>query len=163
MLHDAAAVTDPDPSAVDFGALRRAPLQTDPFEYLVVPDFVTPEAIAAANRDFPEIDKPANYAPETLTYGAGFQRLLDALESDEFTAEIGAKFGIDLTGCPATITVRKLCEASDGNIHTDHRSKLLTMLIYFNTDWTHDGGSLRMLRSPRDIEDYAAEVLPLAN
>ncbi len=162
MLRDAAAVSDPDPSAVDFGALRRAPLQTDPFEYVVVPGFVPPDAIAAAYRDFPEIEKPANYDPATLTYGAGFQRLLDALESDAFAAAISAKFGIDLTDCPPTITVRKFCEASDGNIHTDHRSKLLTVLVYFNTEWTHDGGSLRMLRSSRDIEDYAAEVLPLA-
>ena len=67
MLHDAAAVTDPEPSAVDLGALRGAPLQTDPFEYVVVPGFVTPEAIAAANRDFPEIEKPANYDPDTIT------------------------------------------------------------------------------------------------
>ncbi len=162
MAQGAAAVMDAEGPVLDLGALKRARLQTDPFEFVVVPDFVTPDAIAAANRDFPTIDKPANYGPETLSYGAGFQRLLDALDGEDFAAGLGAKFGLDLTGCPATATVRKYCEASDGNIHTDHRSKLLTVLVYFNTDWSHDGGSLRMLRSARDIEDYAVEVLPLA-
>ena len=34
------------------------------------------------------------------------------------------------------------------------------MLLYFNEEWPHHGGQLRMLRSATDLEDYAAEVLP---
>ena len=57
--------------------------------------------------------------------------------------------------------MRKYCESSDGNIHTDHRSKIITVLSYFNPDWGTDDGRLRMLRSSSDIEDYAAEVPPI--
>ena len=34
------------------------------------------------------------------------------------------------------------------------------MLFYFNQHWPHEGGRLRMLRSPTDMEDYAAESVP---
>ena len=78
------------------------------------------------------------------------------------TAAIGAKFGIDLDGLDTSITVRRFAEASDGNIHTDSWTKAVTMLIYFNEEWTSETGALRMLRSATDIEDYAAEVPPLA-
>jgi hypothetical protein len=33
-------------------------------------------------------------------------------------------------------------------------------LLYFNEDWPHEGGRLRMLRSASDLDDYAAEVVP---
>ncbi len=32
--------------------------------------------------------------------------------------------------------------------------------MYFNEEWTQEGGRLRLLRSPRDVEDYAVEVPP---
>ena len=39
--------------------------------------------------------------------------------------------------------------------------KIITVLVYFNADWSNEEGQLRMLRSDSDIEDYAAEVAPL--
>ena len=59
------------------------------------------------------------------------------------------------------MTVRKYCERTDGHIHRDHPSKIITMLVYFNEEWDSDGGCLRMLCSPSDLEDYTAEVKPL--
>ncbi len=67
---------------------------------------------------------------------------------------------MDLPALPTTVTVRKFCERTDGNIHTAHRSKVLTVLVYFNTDRDHADGPLRMLRSRDDIENYAAQVPP---
>src|SRR3546814_18865603 len=37
---------------------------------------------------------------------------------------------------------------------------LVTALIYLNSAWESDGGRLRMLTGPDDLEDYAAEVPP---
>lgn len=34
------------------------------------------------------------------------------------------------------------------------------MLIYLNDPWEAQGGRLRLLRSPADIEDYVVEVPP---
>ena len=72
------------------------------------------------------------------------------------------EFGVDLEGMSTSVTVRRYAETSDGNIHTDSWTKFLTMLVYFNEEWPHQSGALRLLRSPTDIEDYAAEVTPLS-
>jgi len=160
-LLNVATVAEHDHSLFDFSALDSATLEREPFDFVIVPNFLTASALATANRDFPLIKSPANFPREQLRYGPGFGQVLDALDSDEFSERLGAKFGLELIGQPTTISVRKFCEASDGNIHTDHRSKIITALLYFNTEWDHEGGKLRMLRSKKDIEDYAAEVLPV--
>lgn len=145
---------------LNLAALDATPLQREPFDYLVVPDFLTPEVLADANRDYPEITTPGNKDLDALRYGPGFGDLIDELTGTEFARHISAKFDVDLDDAVTTVTVRKFSEASDGNIHTDHWSKLITVLVYFNTDWDEQGGQLRLLRSGTDIEDYAAEVPP---
>jgi SM-20-related protein len=145
---------------LDYAALDATPLARDPFDFLIVPGFLRVEALEALNRDFPPIESPSNYAPERLSYGPAFAALLDALRGRRFAAHLEGKFDLDLSGCATTIGIRRFCEATDGNIHTDHKSKLLTILLYFNRDWPHEGGRLRMVRSVSDLEDYAAEVVP---
>ena len=149
-------------SMIDFAALEAAELQRDPFDYLVVPNFLTPAAVAAANRDYPQITGPANFKLEDLDYGPAFADLIDELSGPELTGRMSAKFGIDLPLGSTSITVRKYCEQTDGNIHVDHRTKLISMLVYFNESWEAEGGRFRILRSADEIEDYAAEITPLA-
>jgi SM-20-related protein len=146
---------------IDLDAIDAAPLQTDPFDFLVVPGCIGPQALDRINADYPAIQRPGNLSLEDIQFGGAFEKFLDEFEGPEFAARIGAKFGVDLSGSPTTVTVRKFCEKSDGNIHTDHPSKIITVLAYFNTDWERAEGQLRMLRSSSDIEDYAAEVPPL--
>ena len=142
-------------------ALRAAPLSTDPFPFLVAPGFLAPEDLAAVNADYPAIDSAANHALGDLSYGPAFAGLIDDLESDAFARLLGERFAMALAGLPSTITVRRFCERTDGNIHTDHKSKVITVLVYFNEHWDHGEGQLRLLRGKHDIEDYAAEVPPL--
>jgi SM-20-related protein len=148
-------------SYFNLDALDATRLNRDPFDYLVVPGFLTAEALAAANRDYPEIETAGNKDLETLHYGPGFRALIEELNSPAVVGRIAAKFGVNLDDTVTTITVRRFCEASDGNIHTDHWTKLLTVLVYFNTDWGNEGGQLRLLRSATDIENFAAEVPPI--
>jgi hypothetical protein len=72
------------------------------------------------------------------------------------------KFGIELAGLPTLFTVRGRCRERDGKIHTDTESKVITVLIYLNLDWSAAGGRLRVLNGPDDLDDMAAEVPPLA-
>jgi hypothetical protein len=148
-------------TVLDLSAIDAAPLQTDPFDFLVVPGCIRPDDLTAINGDYPNIDRPGNLNPEDTRYGPLFQGFLEELEGEELARHLGRKFGVDLTGCGTTVTVRKYCEQSDGNIHTDHPSKIITVLVYFNEGWANPEGQLRMLRSSSDIEDYAAEVPPL--
>ena len=149
-------------NALDFDALEVTPLQRDPFDYLVVPDFIRPEAREAVERDFPPIQGPANHRLEELSPGPAFRAFLKELQGPEMAQRIAAKFGVDLEGKSTTITVRRYAQASDGNIHTDSWTKIITILVYFNREWKHETGALRLLRSSSDIEDYAAEVPPLS-
>ncbi len=151
----------PDPMAMfDLAAFHAKPLQHEPFDYLVVPGFIRPDALEALNRDYPQIDGPGNMAAGELDSGPAFAQLLTTLQGPAFAELVGEKFDVDLSGCTATIAVRRYCEATDGNIHTDHRSKVITLLLYFNPTWEHAGGKLRMLNSARDMEDYTDEVTP---
>jgi SM-20-related protein len=147
-------------SILDFEALDRAPLQKDPCDFVVVPHFVRREALAEVNRDYPEIEAPGNFPPEELRYGATFAALLEELGSPLMREKIAAKFGVDLSRHPLQVTVRKYSEAQDGNVHNDSKMKVVTILIYFNEEWKHAGGQLRLVRALDNIDDYAAEVPP---
>jgi hypothetical protein len=144
----------------DLAAFRAAPLIRQPFDYLILPGFVTSQACAAINADYPAIAEPGSYPLGQLSYGPAFQKLIDALEGDEFRVAFAEMFGLDLTGRPTTITVRGKCGTRDGNIHTDSGSKLITVLIYINPAWEASGGRLRLLRNGYDLEDMVAEVPP---
>jgi hypothetical protein len=146
---------------INLDALRATPLQTDPYDYLVVPGFLSADVLAKVNLDYPAIDTAANHELENLSYGAAFASLMEELRGQQFAALLGEKFDMALTALPTTVTVRKFCERTDGNIHTDHKSKVITVLVYFNETWDHDDGQLRLLRSKDDINDYAAQVAPL--
>ena len=85
---------------------------------------------------------------------------LDELESDEFREAFEEKFALDLAGRPTTITVRGQCSPRDGRIHTDTKSKIITILIYMNAGWEHPGGRLRLLKSADNLDDAIMEVPP---
>ena len=70
------------------------------------------------------------------------------------------KLGVDLAGRPTMVTARGVSAARDGQIHTDSRTKLITVLIYMNNAWEAKTGRLRLLRAPDDLEDVIAEVPP---
>jgi hypothetical protein len=146
---------------LDLAAFRAAPLNREPFDYVILPGFVRSEACETINGDYPAIDTPGSYPLGQLAYGPGFQALIDGLESESMRAAFAEKFDIDLTRRPTTITVRGRCGTRDGNIHTDSLSKLITVLIYMNPAWEVAGGRLRLLRNGHDIDDVVAEVPPV--
>jgi SM-20-related protein len=141
-----------------FGATR---LSTEPFAYLIVPGFVRESARPEIHADYPRIAERGSFPVSQLTYGGGFAQLLDELNGDAFREAFEAKFDLDLSGRPTTITVRGRCGPKDGKIHTDSLSKIITVLIYMNPSWEDAGGRLRLLRSGNDLDDMITEVPPL--
>jgi hypothetical protein len=146
--------------AIDLAALQAAPVATDPFPYLIVPNFVREEAMHGIEADFPDIQVPGSVPLPSLSYGARFRQFVDELRGSEMTAIIADKFAIDLSNRPTSITVRGQCRVSDGQIHTDSKTKLVTVLIYMNGQWEQPGGRLRLLRSSKDLNDLVIEVPP---
>jgi hypothetical protein len=145
---------------IDIDRLRETPLSNDPFDHIAVPGFIRAEALESLHKDYPDVGKPGSFPVASVSCGPSFEQVLKEIQSPEMTAAIGEKFGVDLTGRPTMVTVRDRCRERDGQIHIDSKGKLITVLIYMNPPWEEDGGRLRLLRGPDNIEDYAAEVPP---
>jgi len=159
----AARATEPvRDNLLNLDKLAAATLQRDPYDHLVVSGFLDPEVVDAVNHDYPQIPSAGNKDYETYPHGPVFDAFVEQLCGPAMSKALGEKFGVDLSDCSTTVTVRTFSEMSDGSIHTDHWSKVVTVLVYFNEGWEGDGGQLRILRSKDDIEDYAAQIPPLA-
>ena len=149
-------------SLLDLERLRAAPLSRDPFDFVVVENFVRPQYLAAAIADFPPLGKHGSFPLNGQRYGAAFARLAAELESDDLRRAIEDKFALDLSGRPTMITLRGYSDGKDGSIHTDSATKLVTLLLYMNPVWEAAAGRLRLLRRADDLEDFAAEIAPVA-
>ena len=147
-------------SYCDFDALERTPLERDPFEYIVTPDFLRADRFPDVIKDYPKVPGPGSHPPAELTIQGHFKALMDELRGPAFQAAIERKFEIDLTGRPTMYTVRGFVREKDGSIHTDSETKIITVLLYMNERWQEDAGRLRLLRSADNLEDYVAEVPP---
>jgi SM-20-related protein len=145
---------------IDLEAFDAATVAGEPFPFALVPHFVKPEAMAAINADYPLVTHPGSFPLPTLKYGPAFAALIQAIQGPEFTRAVEKKLGMDLGGRPTMVTARGVSAARDGQIHTDSRTKLVTVLIYMNNAWEAKTGRLRLLRRPDDLDDVIAEVPP---
>jgi SM-20-related protein len=127
---------------LDLERLRAAPLCRDPFDFVIVDEFIRARDLPALLADFPAVRRHGSFPLGALACGAAFGALAAELEGDELRREIERKFAIDLAGRPTMITVRGMSDGKDGRIHTDSPTKLITLLLY--------------------MTDCAAEVAPLA-
>ena len=141
-------------------ALAKTPLQTDPYDYLVVENFLDEASQGQVLGGFPDMPDAGSFPLSELQVGPGLQALFDALDGPEFRKAIEQKFGLDLAGKPTMFTLRGRCDARDGRIHTDSKKKVITVLLYLNEGWQEEGGRLRVLRSGEDLNAIAAEVSP---
>ena len=112
-------------------------------------------------QDFPKIDSPGSFPLSGLQAGPSFSRLTGELESLALRQAIAQRFAMDLENRPTLITVRGRTRDKDGQIHTDTKSKLVTLLLYLNPKWETAGGRLRLLKNGRNLEDYVEEITPL--
>jgi hypothetical protein len=145
---------------LDLKALAAAPLEREPYEHLVVRDFVPRAQMKAVVDSYPEIGLPGSFPLTTLKYGGVFADLIAELDGEGFRRPLEEKFGVDLTGKPTMFTARGRCRAEDGKIHTDSKTKILTVLLYLNEDWMTDGGRLRLLTNGEDVNAAAKEIPP---
>ena len=147
---------------LDLERLRAVPLCRDPFDFVIVDDFIRTGELPALIADFPAIRRHGSFPLGALTCGTAFGALAEELEGEDLRHAIEEKFAIDLGGRPTMITVRGRSDGKDGGIHTDSATKLITLLLYMNPVWEAEAGRLRLLRSADDLDDCAAEIAPLA-
>jgi SM-20-related protein len=147
---------------LDLDRLRAAPLHREPFDYVLVEEFVRGEELGTLLADCPRLARHGSFPIEAADGGPIFARLLAEMTGDGLRDAIAEKFAIDLEGRPTMVTLRGWSDGKDGRIHTDSTTKLITLLLYLNERWEPPEGRLRILRSATDLEDYAAEIAPLA-
>lgn len=159
---EAEIIPDSSLQYLNLAALARATRVDKPFPHLIVPGFLLPAGQVAIGADYPEIGEAGSFPVGDLKVGPRFRAFLAELEGPEFRAAIERAFDIDLAGRPTMVTVRGHARPRDGRIHNDSRTKLITVLVYMNEAWEAEGGRLRLLRSPDNLDDVVAEVPPQA-
>jgi hypothetical protein len=150
------------PMMLDLDRLRAAPLERDPFDFVVVDNFIRAEYLPTVVADFPALPSHGSFPLLPGMGGVDFARLAAELEGEPLRRAIEEKFAIDLSGRPTMITLRGMSDGKDGRIHTDSATKIITLLLYMNPAWERAAGRLRLLRGARDLDDCVAEISPLA-
>ncbi len=145
---------------LDYDLIRDAAVTTEPFNFFAVPGALPEQALTRAQADFPVIRDAGIFPLSELSYGPAFAELVEAIRSSELEEILAEKFTVDLTGKPIMVTVRGRCRRTDGKIHTDTESKVVTCLLYLNDPWEDAGGRLRLLKKPDDLEDVITEIPP---
>ncbi len=147
---------------LDLDRFAATPLDREPFDHLVLPGFVPQDTAVAAAAAFPGPDLPGVLPAPAKPGNDAFGDLLREIRSPAISEAFGRKFGLDLDPSTLMVTLRARARPVDGQIHTDSTTKVVTALIYLNTDWSNAGGRLRLLRGPNDLDDMIAEVPPVA-
>jgi SM-20-related protein len=147
-----------------YAALHDAPVAADPFPHVVVPHFVPPQRLRAVLDQLPPLERRGSFPIESLRLGPEAALLAHELQGPALRDAIAARFGLDLDDAPTMLTLRGWTTERDGRIHADSTAKRVTVLLYLNPaadSWAEHEGCLRLLRGPRDLDDYTVEVPPV--
>jgi len=141
---------------LEFERVSAAQVESEPFPFTIIPGVVSEQFRAPIETDYPAISRYGSFPLPALSYGPAFARLVGELTGETMRGIVERKFCIDLSNRPVMVTVRGQCTARDGNIHADSATKLITMLLYTNRAHECASARLRILRSPTNLDDYAA-------
>jgi SM-20-related protein len=149
---------------LDYARLIATPVASDPFPHVVVPGFVPRATLDTVLADLPPLGKRGSFPIDAVKLGPNAAALMHALEGPVLRTAIEGLFGLDLRQSPTMVTLRGWTSDRDGRIHCDSLAKRVTVLLYLNREtdaWSRQEGCLRLLRGPKDLEDFAVEVPPV--
>jgi hypothetical protein len=154
-----------------------------PYPHVVFDNFLEPEAVDAAIREFPPLDpdwnnylhtnerKFSNTDPET--WGPTLREILEELNSPRFVQFVSKLIGVDELIADPSLEGGGLHQSTTGgylNIHADftvhpHNRKWqrrANLLLYLNDDWKPEyGGDLELWSG--DMKRCVEKVSPVAN
>ncbi|WP_165837228.1 2OG-Fe(II) oxygenase [Phenylobacterium hankyongense] len=146
---------------LDLDAIEAAPMQHEPFDYFVVSGAVPLCFADQIESDYPKIEASGSFPLGQLQIGPSVRALIAEFEGPAFRQLVARKLGVELEGKPTVVTLRGRCAERDGKIHTDSKSKIVSLLLYLNgVTWDSTGGRLRMLRQGDDLDAVATEISP---
>jgi hypothetical protein len=145
-------------AGLDWDALAAASLRRDPFDHVLVTHALDRAAVAAIPGEYPKISSPGSYALADAPPGPVLSGVIAELQSPRFRELMEDLFGVNLARRATTVTLRGRCGTRDGFVHTDSKSKVLSLLLYLNDGWKGGEGQLRLLRSEGGLHQPAVEV-----
>lgn len=145
---------------LDLQTIASAHVKTRPYPYFTVDRVISDTYLSETLSAFPDIDLGGSFNLDDVMVTPAFQRFLDSIDSAKFRQLIHDKLDVDVSTQPMMMTLRGYSRKKDGRIHTDSKTKLVTVLIYLNEDWQAATGRLRVLNNADDMNDYAEEISP---
>ena len=146
---------------LNFELIKKAEINSDFYPFFTIQDvFLNKEDHKKIATDFPNINKGGSFPSEAVSYGESIQALIDCLEGDRMRSILENKFQVDLKDKPVVSTFRGYSRIKDGKIHSDSKTKIITVLLYLNENWDASSGLLRMLKEKDNIENYITEIPP---
>ena len=144
---------------LNFELIKQAEINSEYYPFFTIQDvFLNQEDHKKIAKDFPIINKGGSFPSNSLSYGESIQSLIDCLEGDQMRSILENKFQVDLKDKPVVSTFRGYSRIKDGKIHSDSKTKIITVLLYLNEKWDKDNGLLRMLKDKNDIDNYITEI-----
>jgi hypothetical protein len=164
--------------------LRPKYASSEPFQHIVLDNFLLPEVARRAIDEFGAVDPESwiNYLHvnerklanrDIEAWGLTLRAVAQRLNSPDFVRALGELTGISDLHVDETLHGGGLHESMPGgflNIHADftvhpehrHWRRRVNLLLYFNEDWpAHYGGDLELWS--RDMKQCVETVAPLAN
>ena len=144
---------------LNFELIKKAEINSEFYPFFTVQDaFLNKQDHKKIARDFPKINKGGSFPSDSVSYGQSIQSLLDSLEGDQMRNILENKFQVDLQDKPVVSTFRGYSRMKDGKIHSDSKTKIITVLLYLNEKWDESNGLLRMLKENNNIDNYITEI-----
>jgi SM-20-related protein len=145
-------------AGLDWGVIDAARVARTPFDHVALDQVLEGGCAAAIPGEFPDIRNSGSFSLADAPPGRALVGLIDDLLSERFRRRMETLFEVDLSDRPTLVTLRGQCSPRDGTIHTDSKSKVLSLLLYLNADWPTPEGRLRLLRNGASLEDVAVEA-----
>ncbi|GAA5442958.1 hypothetical protein Misp06_01134 [Microbulbifer sp. NBRC 101763] len=147
-------------SRLTIDQLDRAEVKTSPYPHFYLERSLASDDATALIKEFPSLQKGGSFNIADVEASDRLRHFIQQFDSAKIRKILGEKFDLDLSDKPMMATLRGYSRAKDGRIHTDSKSKLITVLIYLNEEWPSPTGRLRILRNGDDMEDYTDELIP---
>ena len=144
---------------LNFELIKNAEINSKYFPFFTVKEALSskdfhPSLIA----DFPSINKGGSFPLEAVILGESVQSLVEELESNKMREILEQKFQVNLKDKSVVTTFRGYSRIKDGKIHSDSKTKIITVLMYLNDQWNQKNGRLRLLKDKDNLKDFIEEI-----